>query len=356
MTEGQRIAVPRLIRDEAIDVILPLNLPEEPGTYRIYSSLMIEGQAWAYEAGFPFVSAQIEIASGGEISLRKLQVTDLAQSRRADRLRSIPSILLLPFQTVWRNRRLSYALTKREILSRSRGSFGGALWTVLNPLLLMATYFFVFGLVLKSRFENDPSPASFALYFLAGMLPWLAFSEAAGRAPGLLIEYRQLIRKLVFPIEMLPVNLVFSGLTGEAFGLALFILALVVIRGHLPWTLIYLPLLLIPQMLFTVAVCWFMSALGAFLRDLAQVNGFLLTLWFFVTPICYPESQLPVGARWLLTRNPIFILVKAYRAIFLQTRAPEWRSLFALTVFSLVFAVAAHTWFHKLKKSFADIL
>ena len=85
---------------------------------------------------------------------------------------------------MWKNRRLSYTLTKREILSRSRGSFGGALWTILNPLLLMATYFFVFGLVLKSRFENDPRPVSFALYFLAGMLPWLAFSEAAGRAPS----------------------------------------------------------------------------------------------------------------------------------------------------------------------------
>ena len=354
LLEGPRIALPET--SGKLHLEFPIALPPEPGAYRVYASTLIEDQAWAYERGLPFILLALQITEAQEIRVEKLRVTGLAAVRRADRLRILPRAIVRPFQTIWRNRRLSYTLTRREILSRSRGSFGGALWTILNPLLLMATYFFVFGLVLKSRFENDPSPASFALYFLAGMLPWLAFSEAAGRAPFVLIEYRQLIRKLVFPIEMLPVNLVFSGLVGEAFGLALFTLAFLLIRGYFPWTLIYLPLLLIPQMIFTVAVCWFLSALGAFLRDLTQVIGFLLTIWFFITPICYPETQVPAGARALLTKNPMFILVRSYRAIFLQNRAPEWRPLLELTAISLLLAIAAHAWFYRLKKSFADVL
>ncbi len=337
-------------------VSVTIALPDEPALYRVFWSPIVEGQGWAYETGLPFVVMDLLLGAGNAVRLKRLGVTDLARRRRVRLARAVPRALVMPFQTVWNHRRLSYTLTKREILSRSRGSFGGALWTVLNPLLLMATYFFVFGLVLKSRFEDDPRPSSFALYFLAGMLPWLAFSEAAGRAPTLLIEYRQLIRKLVFPIEMLPVNLVFSGLVGEAFGLGLFVVALILLRGRLPWTLIYLPLLLIPQMIFTVGMCWFLSALGAFLRDLAQVNGFLLTLWFFITPICYPQSQIPVEAGALLKRNPIFILVNGYRAILLQDRAPDWKPLLGLTAVSLALAIAAHAWFYRLKKSFADVL
>jgi lipopolysaccharide transport system permease protein len=254
------------------------------------------------------------------------------------------------------NRRLSYTLVKREIQSRSRGSFAGSLWAILNPLLLMLTYFFVFGLVLKSRMANDPSPAGFALYLLAGMLPWLAFSEAVGRAPTVLIDYRTLIKKLVFPVEILPVNLVYSGLVGEAFGAALFILALLLIRGYLPWTVIFLPVLLIPQMLFTAAICWFLSALGVFLRDLSQFIGFFMTVWFFVTPICYPESQIPGAAKWILQKNPLYILVRAYRAVLLESRAPDWRSLGALTAVALLLAIGAHAWFYKLRKTFADVL
>jgi lipopolysaccharide transport system permease protein len=333
-----------------------LDLPEDIGTYRLYASPLREHEAWAYERGLPFILADLRVTEGRKVSVERLAVTDLARIARRRWLRTVPRAFVQPFQTVWRNRALSSTLVKRDILARSRGSFGGGLWTILNPLLLMLTYFFVFGLVLKARFNSDPSPAAFALYFLAGMLPWLAFSEAAGRAPTVLLEYRQLIKKLVFPIEILPVNLVFSGLVGEAFGVVLFAIGFLLIRHYLPWTIVYLPALLIPQLLFTAGVCWFMSALGAFFRDLAQVNGFLMTLWFFVTPICYPEAQVPGGARAILAKNPIYILVRGYRAIFLESRAPDWRSLAELTAVSLLLAVLGHAWFYKLRRSFVDVL
>src|SRR5258705_13776996 len=118
-------------------------------------------------------------------------------------------------RTLWRNRRLMRSMVRRDILARYRGSFAGAAWTFLNPLLLMATYFFVFGVVLQSRFGADQSRTGFALYFLAGMLPWLPLSEAVGRAPHVILEHRNFVKKLVFPVETLCVNQVLAGLVTE---------------------------------------------------------------------------------------------------------------------------------------------
>jgi len=361
LVDGARIPLSGDIQPGGRTVIdLPLDVPSEAGEYRVYASPMREQGGWGFERGSKFVLADLSVNADRSIHPGQVRVTDLAASRRAGLRRTLRRILSLPFETVWRNRSLSATLVKREILSRSRGSFGGGLWAILSPLLLMLTYFFVFGVVLNQKFEADPRPGSWTLYFLAGMLPWLAFSEAAGRAPTVLIEYRQLIKKLVFPIETLPVNLVYSGLVGEAFGLALFIPFCLLLRGHLPWTVVYLPLLLIPQMIFTAALCWFLSALGVFFRDLAQINGFLMTIWFFITPICYSESQMehqiPGGARRILNQNPMFILVRGYRAIFLEGRAPDWKAIGGLTLASLLFAMLAHAWFYKLRKSFVDIL
>jgi lipopolysaccharide transport system permease protein len=361
LVDGERVPLAGDMTSGARKVFeMAVNLPEEAGSYRVYACPMREHDGWGFDRGSKFVLADLIVSPDHSVQASQVRVTDQAAFRRAKLIRSFLRVFLLPAQTIWRNRALSATLVKREILSRSRGSFGGGLWTVLSPLLLMLTYFFVFGLILNQRFEDDPRPGSWTLYFLAGMLPWLAFSEAAGRAPTVLIEYRQLIKKLVFPIETLPVNLMYSGLVGEAFGLLLFIPACLLLRGHLPWTVIYLPLLLLPQMIFTTALCWFMSALGAFFRDLAQINGFLMTIWFFITPICYSEKQMehqiPAAARRILTANPMFILVRAYRAIFLEGRPPDWHAVLGLTFWSIVLALLAHGWFYKLRRSFVDVL
>src|SRR6185436_9857754 len=127
-------------------------------------------------------------------------------------------------------------------------------WTVINPLLLMLTYFFVFGVVLRNRFGGDQSRSAFALNFIAGMLPWLAFSEAVGRASGVMLEHRNFVKKLVFAVETLPVNLVVAGLVTEVFALVLYCAFLFAARGALPVTIVWLPLLLIPQLLFTAGI------------------------------------------------------------------------------------------------------
>jgi lipopolysaccharide transport system permease protein len=348
-----------LAPNQSRELTLKIGVPPEPGEYNIYVSPMRENVAWFYDRGWPFLLIDISVDPDGAPRLGTWRIADKRSVARKRMLRGVSRAFRLPLQSLWRHRSLIRTLVRRDVLSRYSGSFGGALWAVLNPLLLMLTYFFVFGLVLQARFGNDPSRAGFALYFLAGMLPWLALSEAVGRAPFVMVEHRNFIKKLVFPVETLPVNLVVSGLVTEFFGIILFVLAVLIVRGRIPPTALYLPALLIPQMLLTAGICWFLSALGVFVRDLAQINGYLLTIWFFITPICYEEAKLnslPAAVVALLTKNPAYVLVRGYRSILLEAKPPDWTALAWLTAFSIAAFLFGHAWFYKLRKSFADLI
>jgi lipopolysaccharide transport system permease protein len=331
-------------------------LPPEPGDYSVCVSAMQEHVAWFYEKGWPFILIDVSVADDGTPALRRWRIADKNAVRRRRWLRNVSNGLTLPVEIPWRNRSLIRTLVRRDILSRYAGSVGGAFWTILNPLLLMLTYFFVFGLVLDARADGDPSATGFAFYFLAGMMPWLAFSDALARAPGILIEHRNFIRKLVFPVETLPVNIVVTGLVTEFFGCALLLLGLLIVRGHIPATLLYLPLLLVPQVLLTAGFCWFLAALGVFVRDLAQIMGYLLTIWFFITPICYSESKVPPFAARLFAFNPMYVMVRNYRRIMLESTAPNWHALAWVTAASVIVFLAGHAWFRKLRRSFADLI
>jgi lipopolysaccharide transport system permease protein len=331
----------------ACRVNLRVPLPGEDGCYRVQVAPV------AARERFILIDARV---SQGHVVMSSPRVTTEASLRRERLLRAIPRAFLYPPRSLWLNRKLIRSMVRRDILARYRGSFGGALWTFLNPLLLMAAYFFVFGIVLNARFAGDPSRSGFVLYFLAGMLPWLAFAEAVGRSPSVMLEYRNFVKKLVFPLETLPVNLVISGAVTEAFALAIFVIGLLLARGALPLSMFWLPVLIIPQLLLTAGLCWFLAALGVFVRDFGQIMTFLLTLWFFLTPICYPEAAIPPRAAKILAVNPIFVLVRGYRAIFLEHRAPDLVPLVALWIASIALAVLGYAWFHRLRRSFADVI
>ena len=345
IVDGPRIPLD-LGPGEATQVSLAFELPPEPGRYQVFISPMRENVCWYYEQGWPFL-----VVEAGRV-----RVATIGGIRRERALRSVDRAFVYPVLTIWRNRGLIRVMVRRDILGRYRGSFAGAFWTIINPLLLMLTYFFVFGVVLRSRFGQDNSRSGFALYFLAGMLPWLAFSEAVGRAPTVMLEHRNFVKKLVFSVETLPVNLVVSGLVSELFAVVLFCVFLLAVRHGVPPTVFWLPALLIPQILFTAGLAWFLAALGVFARDLGQIIGFLLTLWFFLTPICYPEASLPAAAAPLLSKNPIFVLVRGYRVIFLETQAPAFGPLWKLWLISAAVFILGHAWFYKLRKSFADLI
>jgi len=354
--EGEWTPLPNAVPPgETAAIEMSITFPPEAAGYLIYVSPIQQPEGWAYQRGEPFLRIDAEI-SDGQVRIRGEGITTKRAQRIKGMRQALPKFFSSPLQTIGKNHRLIRSMARRDILARYRGSFGDVFWTVLNPILLMATYFFVFGVVMRSRFGADKSPTSFALYFLAGMLPWLAFSEPAGRAPHVIIEHRNFVKKLIFPLATLPVNQVLAGLVTEMFAAVVFLVALLLIRGAIPETVLWLPVLLIPQLLFTMGLCWFLAALGVFARDLGQIMGFLLTLWFFVTPICYEEGNLPASVMVILRKNPIFVLVRGYRAIFLEHHAPELLPLVKLWAVAILVFFLGHAWFHKLRKSFADVI
>lgn len=328
---------------ECADPEVRVTLPEGDGLYRVQIASANDRRR------FTLIDAQV---AAGEIVSQPPRRTSSSAMRRRRFFHAIPKAFRYPLRSVVRHHKLMASMVRRDILARYRGSFAGSLWTILNPLLLMTTYFFLFGIVLKQKFEGG----SYVLYFLAGILPWLAFSEAVGRSPTIMLEYRGFVKKLVFPLETLPVNLVVAGAVTEAIGLVIFTLGLLYSRHAVPPSVLWLPVLIVPQLLMTVGLCWFLAALGVFLRDLGQIIGFLLTLWFFLTPICYPESQLHGTTLKILSHNPMFTLVRGYRAVFLENRPPEFLPLLTLWIVALALALCGHAFFHKMRRSFADVI
>ncbi len=354
--DGRRAPLERPVGPgQSVPLKISIPLPQHGGRYRVYVSPLKEHEAWFYQRGSPFLLIDARVEDGNAEVVRQ-SVATLDRVRMETAARSLARALWYPWRTMARHGSLIRSLVRRDIAGRYRGSYGGLFWTVIHPLLMMVTYYFVFGIVLRTRFAGDERPSSFVLYFLAGMLPWLAFSEALGRSASVILEHRTFVKKLVFPVEILPVNLAVAGLVSEAFGAGIFAAGLWYFDRPFSQSMLYLPLLVAPQLLLTLGLCWFLAALGVFVRDLGQVLGFVLTLWFFVTPICYPEASLPQEGRWLLARNPLYILVHNYRAILLEGAPPDWASLARLAVLALVVFLAGHAWFYKLRRSFADLV
>ncbi|MCW5966593.1 MAG: ABC transporter permease, partial [Bryobacterales bacterium] len=296
----------RVVESQQELLLTPALLPR--GRLRVVVSLL-GSDGWRYQAGDSYLQLDL-VNQGGTLELHRADVTSAARELLPRLARGIRRAITLPIASIGIHQRLVRTMVRRDLMGRYRGSFGGALWSVLNPLMLLATYYFVFGVVLQARFGGDPSREGFVLYFLAGMLPWIPFSEALGRSPGVLLEHANFIKKLVFPVETLPVNLVVAGLVLQVFAIAIFLGGLLLFRGSIPASALWLPVLIVPQVLLTTGLAWLFAALGLLFRDLSQIIGYFLTLWFFLTPICYPEESLPAAALPYISLNPFFWLVR----------------------------------------------
>lgn len=357
--DGGRADLPRSLEPgEEVSVEMLIHLPQEDGHYRVLVSPLEENVAWFYQHGSDALLLDAEVA-GESTRILHLQRTTM-KSRAWERARkAFVKAVIGPFGSLWHHHALIASMVRRDINGRYRGSVAGLFWTVINPLMMMLTYFFVFGLILHTRFGPDPahqSASNFVVYFLAGMAPWLAINEALGRAAGVVIEHRMLVKRVVFPIEILPVNVTVAGLVSEFFGLLVFVTTLAAIRHGVPLTALYLPLLLIPQILLTLGLAWFLAGLGVFLRDVGQFLAFFLTLVFFATPICYQEPKVSGWLAWLYKLNPVYVLVRAYRAVFLESSPPNWTALGWLTAAGLAAFFFGFAWFHKSRKAFPDVL
>ena len=261
-----------------------------------------------------------------------------------------------PLQGLYQYRKLILLMVKRDLLGRYKGSFAGVLWTVINPLALLLTYWLVFVVILRVRLDANGKPIDFVFYILAGLLPWMAFSEALIRSNTCILENPNLVKKVVFPLETLPVIRTLSSGINSLVGVLLLIVLLLGSRGSLHWTVILLPAVLLPQLLFTVGLGWFLASLGVFVRDTNAIIGLVLTVWMFLCPIVYPQSMVPKALVPWFRLNPFLPVVTGYRNVLLDGTIPGVNSWLALVGISLLVFFLGYAWFIRTKRAFADVV
>ena len=248
-------------------------------------------------------------------------------------------------------------MTRRDVIGRYRGSVMGILWSLLNPILMLTVYTFVFSVVFQARWgEGSGSKTEFAVILFVGMIIHALFAECVNRAPSLILSNVNYVKKVVFPLEILPWVAMGSALFHTAISALVLLVAFALIHFYLNWTVIFLPLLLIPLVLFTMGVTWFLASIGVFLRDVGQTTGIITTVMMFLSPVFFPVSALPEAYRPLLHINPLTFMIEQARDILIWGKPPDWLGLGIYLVFSLLGAWLGLFWFQKTRKGFADVL
>lgn len=256
-----------------------------------------------------------------------------------------------------RNRGLISALIKREVVGRYRGSFVGILWSFLNPVFMLAVYTFVFSVVFKARWgAGSDSKTEFALVLFAGLIMFNLFAECVGRAPSLILNNVNYVKKVVFPLEILPWVTMGAALFHIFVSLGVWIVVYVIFYGAPSPTLLLLPVVMVPLVLFIMGVSWALASLGVYLRDVSQFIGIVITVMMFMSPIFYPVTALPEEYRSLLLLNPLTPAIQMARDVMFWRNFPDFLTLAFYYFGAIVIAFLGFAWFQKTRKGFADVL
>lgn len=257
----------------------------------------------------------------------------------------------------WRNRGLIKALVKREVVGRYRGSLMGILWSFFNPLLMLAIYTFVFGVIFKSRWnaESD-STTEFALILFAGLIVFNLFAECVNRSPTIILSNVNYVKKVVFPLEILPWVALGSATFHALVSWSVWVFAYIILFGVPHLTFLFLPLVITPLLLIIIGVTWFLASLGVYIRDVSQFVGILVTMLMFLSPIFYPASNLPEKYRGFLILNPLTTTVEQVREVAFWGKYPDFIILFISLLVGMTIAWLGFAWFQKTRKGFADVI
>jgi lipopolysaccharide transport system permease protein len=272
-------------------------------------------------------------------------------------MQSLSSSPLEMVQSFWRNRGLIWALTKREVLGRYRGSVMGTLWSFFNPLLMLGVYTFVFSTVFKARWAGgSDSKTEFALLLFAGMLVFGIFSECVNRAPSLILSNPNYVKKVVFPLEILPIVSLGAALFHLLVSLLVWVLFYLVAFGVPKAGILLLPVALLPFAIFVLGLSWFLTSLGVYVRDIIQFVGVLVMALMFLSPIFYPLSALPESYREVIAFSPITIAVDQARDLMFWGKSIDWAVWAAYLVISLIIGWLGFAWFQTTRRGFADVI
>jgi lipopolysaccharide transport system permease protein len=258
----------------------------------------------------------------------------------------------------WRRRDLIAQLVRREVLGRYRGSMLGLAWSLVHPMVMLAIYTFVFSFVFRTRWPGGwgESKLDFALILFCGMIVFNVFSVCFTRAPGIIVAQPNFVKKVVFPLEVLPVVTVLAALFHAATSFAVLLALMLAVRGLPPATALLAPLVLAPYLLFCLGLAWFLAALGVYLRDVGQVAQVLVTGLMFLSPLFYPLSVIPEVFQPVLLLNPVAYPIEELRAVVLFGREPSLRALGVYSACGLAAMWVGYAFFQRVRRGFADVI
>lgn len=273
-------------------------------------------------------------------------------------LRELPFSLRAAASSLYRHRYLVWQLTVRDVTTRYRGSAMGFLWSVILPVMMLVVYTYIFGVVFRARWPNMASddPFQFALVLFAGLNVHALLADCLSRAPTIVVSQPNLVKKVVFPLELLS----WSALGTALFHAGISVLVLLAfelwLTAALPWTVLLAPLPILATVPMLIGLCWFLSSLGVFLRDISQMINVAITVILFTAPIFYPLEAAPSAIRPFLFLNPLTIPVESFRAVAIFGHQPDWQGLGLYVLIGLAIATLGHYWFERTRRAFADIM
>ena len=263
------------------------------------------------------------------------------------------------FRSVADNRQLIVQMIRREVVGRYRGSVLGIFWSLFNPLFMLAVYTFVFSVVFKSRWGDasaGDNKTQFAVLLFAGMIVHSLLAEVLNRAPYLIPGNVNYVKKVMFPLEVLPIVALGSTLFHAVVSLLVLLVAFVLFNGFMHWTVLLIPIVWFPLLLATLGFAWMLASLGVFLRDVGQLIGIITTVLLFLAPVFYPLSAIPQKFQFWILLNPITFMIEQTRQVVIWGKMPNWSGLGVYFLCSLVVLWVGFWWFQKTRKGFADVL
>jgi lipopolysaccharide transport system permease protein len=264
----------------------------------------------------------------------------------------------MAIRSLVKHRSLIWQLTKREVLGRYRNSILGVLWSLAHPLVMLTVYTLVFRFVFKVRWgaEENQDSVDFALVLFTGLIAHSFFSECLSRAPNLIVNNVNYVKKVVFPLEVLPLVSLATSLFHMGVNLIVLLMFYAVSHLSLNWTATMFPLLVIPLALVVLGASWFLASVGVFVRDVGHATGVASSLMLFLAPVFYPASALPEAYRPLLYLNPLTFIIEQARDVLIAGKLPSWYGIGIYFLCSVVVAWLGLVWFERTRKGFADVL
>lgn len=262
-----------------------------------------------------------------------------------------------PFSALGRHRSLMTELAKRDVLGRYRGASFGMLWSLMSPFLMLMVYSFAFGFVMKARWpQTSQEHVHYSIILFIGLIVHGFFAECLNRSPHLVTGNSNFVKRVIFPLEILPWPMVASALFHTFMNVLVFVALHLVLDHSMVWTIVLLPLVLLPLVLLSLGISWMLAALGVYLRDIGQITGVLATAMLFLSSAMYPLETLPESLRRVLILNPLTFIINQAREVALWGHTPNWIGLGQYLVCALAVLYAGFAMFQLTRRGFADVI